>query len=965
MFGMRLSLNMKNVVRKILEASYAPLIGFSSLFALIQPSYADASRVLEHYQTLVQQDLPTNLNMRLPSEDRFKALLDDEEQYFAEVNPVEEADVQGITLELFTCEEVSTDCLLVSISTFRESSSVAQAELQKHQAAAAPITFTPDVQAYLLDGLSTASPSAMSSVIWVQDEQAYIVQFPAEKKSQGLYLARSMALATPFKDTDDLISHTLAEQTASAPEVQNRIIELPADDLVEQWQPLAGHLPPLMEMRLPTQILLLEEDSEKSEYQLEVIATSDSDGLTTSVFTCEATTPDCFLGHFSTISKASASGETAFLQHRERGNSITFGANITAYVLERVEGDAFSPLTSVMWQQDEQYYRVQFPVDARAALLYTAKSMTEGPKIASTNTASGSTVIPDNQASLLTMSTTQPSPLRVLDNASSTTVVAQEPLPEDLDAPESESPELESSSETPEAPSTQVRGVEIVGSTVFTPGDFQPIFEEVGIEPAVSGEENQAVTLPKLNNLANGITQLYVDQGYITSRAVPPESLAEVSEDGIFRIQVIEGSLNAINIEGTRNLQESYILSRLMSGVTTPLRIDRIEEQLRLLQIDPNLASVEATLVPTGTPGLSDLQVNVEEAPPIVAGISADNYSPPRVGSERIGVELGFRNIMGWGDYLSGTYFRSTTGGANVFDFRYTVPLNAMNGTLQFRAAPEENRVTLADFEALGLRGEIQRYGFRYRQPLIRTLNEEFALSVGFDFEKGQTFVFDQEPAPFGIGPDENGISRTSVFTFGQDYVQRDAFGAWALQSQFNFGTGLFDATSNPAPIPDGHFFSWLFQGQRLQRLNDKHLLVLSADLQLTPNTLLPSQQFTIGGGQSVRGFRQNARSGDNGFRLSVEDRITVRRLPSGTPEFQLAPFVDVGYVWNTQGNPNLQPDQTFLAGVGMGAIFEQLFDIEGFSARVDYALPLVYLNDRGTNAQDSGFYFRVNYRTR
>jgi hemolysin activation/secretion protein len=903
--------------------------------------------------------------MRLPSEERFKALLDDEEQYFAEVNPVDEADVQGITLELFTCEGVSINCLLTSISTFREPSSVAQSELQRHQAAAAPITFMPDVQAYLLDGLSTASPSAMSSVIWVQDEQAYIVQFPAEMKSQGLYLARSMALATPFTDTDDSIPHTLAEQTASAPEVQHRIIELPADDLVEQWRPLAGHLPPLMEMRLPTQILLLEEDSEKAEYQLEVIATSDLEGLTTSVFTCEAKTPDCFLGHFSAISGASVSGESNYLRHREQGNSITFGADITAYVLERVERDAFSPLTSVMWQQDEQYYRVQFPVAARAALLYTAKSMTEGPKITSTKTASRSTVIPDNQATSLAMSTTQPSPLRVLDNPSSANRVAQESLPEDLDAPESESPEFESSSEDQEASSIQVRGVEIVGSTVFTPGDFQQIFEEIGIEPAASEAETQTVTLPELNNLANGITQLYVDQGYITSRAVPPESLGEVSEDGIFRIQVIEGSLNDINIMGTRNLQESYILSRLMSGVTTPLRIDRIEEQLRLLQIDPNLASVEATLVPTGTPGQSDLQVNVEEAPPIVAGVSADNYSPPRVGSERIGVELGFRNIMGWGDYLSGTYFRSTTGGANVFDFRYTVPLNAMNGTLQFRAAPEENQVTLADFEALGLRGEIQRYGVRYRQPLIRTLNEEFALSVGFDFERGQTFVFDQEPAPFGIGPDENGVSRTSVFTFGQDYVQRDAFGAWALQSQFNFGTGLFDATSNPAPIPDGHFFSWLVQGQRLQRLNDKHLLVFSADLQLTPNTLLPSQQFTIGGGQSVRGFRQNARSGDNGFRLSVEDCITVRRLPSGTPEFQLAPFVDLGYAWNTRGNPNLQPDQTFLAGVGMGAIFEQLFDIEGFSARVDYALPLVYLNDRGTNAQDSGFYFQVNYRTR
>jgi hypothetical protein len=34
-----------------------------------------------------------------------------------------------------------------------------------------------------------------------------------------------------------------------------------------------------------------------------------------------------------------------------------------------------------------------------------------------------------------------------------------------------------------------------------------------------------------------------------------------------------------------------------------------------------------------------------------------------------------------------------------------------------------------------------------------------------------------------------------------------------------------------------------------VQVLNDDNLLVVQADLQLTPNSLLPSQQFVIGGG--------------------------------------------------------------------------------------------------------------------
>ena len=107
-------------------------------------------------------------------------------------------------------------------------------------------------------------------------------------------------------------------------------------------------------------------------------------------------------------------------------------------------------------------------------------------------------------------------------------------------------------------------------------------------------------------------------------------------------------------------------------------------------------------------------------------------------------------------------------------------------------------------------------------------------------------------PTPFGIGPDEDGVSRTSVFRFGQEYVKQDIQGGWSLRSQFNIGTDFFDATTNDAPIPDSRFFSWFGQVQRIQILGENHLLIIAANLQLTPDSLLASEQFVIGGGQSL-----------------------------------------------------------------------------------------------------------------
>jgi hemolysin activation/secretion protein len=349
----------------------------------------------------------------------------------------------------------------------------------------------------------------------------------------------------------------------------------------------------------------------------------------------------------------------------------------------------------------------------------------------------------------------------------------------------------------------------------------------------------------------------------------------------------------------------------------------------------------------------------VTESKAFTGFVGVDNLSPPSVGSERFGTVLSYRNLTGIGDEVSGSYYHTAQGGSNAFDWSYRAPVNPMNGTVQVRIAPSRGEIVTPQFAPFGIRSQTDLYEISYRQPLIRTPREELALSFGFAIQDGQTFLFQDTPFPFGIGPDAEGNSRTRILKFGQDYVRRDLKGAWALRSQFSFGLDLFNATVNPSPIPDGRFFSWLGQVQRVQRLGTSQLLIAQADLQLAPNSLLPSQQFVIGGGQSVRGYRQNVRSGDNGVRFLLENRITVQRDGAGQSVLQVAPFVNLGAVWNRSSNPNRLPEQNFLAGGGIGLILEPTPQL---SLRLDYALPFVKLDDRGENAQDRGFYFSLGY---
>lgn len=498
-----------------------------------------------------------------------------------------------------------------------------------------------------------------------------------------------------------------------------------------------------------------------------------------------------------------------------------------------------------------------------------------------------------------------------------------------------------------------VQKVLVSGSTILTPQEINTLVEPL---------EGRLVTVLKLRQIADKITEIYLDRGYVTSRAILP---SQNIGDGIVEIKVIEGILGEIQIEGTKRLHNSYIESRIRLGERKPLDSARLEKKLRLLRGNPLFENLEASLRQSEIDGESILIIRVTEKKPLELSMNVDNYSSPSVGSERTGWTALHRNLTGRGDLFVASYntTRLFDDESDVFDFIYNLPINAMNGTLQARVAPNSNRIGQEFLKDFKITGTTDVYEFSYRQPILRNPQQEFALSLGLSYQRTKNFL-DDELFNFADpkNTEDDGINSTTVIRLGQDYVRRDSLGAWALRSQFNIGTGLFDATVRKDPQPDGHFLSWLGQVQRVQRLSNNHLLIVQGDLQLSSTGMLPYQQFIIGGGLSLRGYAQNIRSGDSGLRFSIEDRITVYRDELGLPLIQFTPFIDIGAVWNNGSNPNNEslPDQRFLAGAGIGLIWQILPQVD---LRLDYGLPLIHLDDRRNNAQDSGFYFSVIVR--
>ena len=483
---------------------------------------------------------------------------------------------------------------------------------------------------------------------------------------------------------------------------------------------------------------------------------------------------------------------------------------------------------------------------------------------------------------------------------------------------------------------TKVRRVEVLGSTVFSAAE---------LNAAVASFIGKDATFEDLLAIRAAITDLYTSRGYTTSGAFLP---SQDVTDGVIKIQVVEGELERIEIHGLRHLRSSYVRDRLRLATQSPVNLTRLEAALQLLQRDPLLTKVQAELTAGTATGLSVLNLNLKEAPQITSTLVVENRDSPSIGEVGGTALVTEKDLLGLGDRLSADI--GFTAGVRNYDISYDIPLNARDGTLSLRYANNNNQIIEQPFAPLDINGRDQTYALSFRQPVIRTPNTELALSLSADMRQSQTFLLKNIPFSFSEGP-QNGRARVNAIRFSQDWVKRSPNQTLAARSQFSLGLGVLGATVNNTG-PDGRFFSWVGQVQLVRALAQDTLLIARAGLQLTPNSLLPLEQFSIGGIDTVRGYRQDQQVGDNGFVGSVELRLPIVRDRIGL--IQLAPFLDVGKIWN-HGGANVVPST--LAGAGLGLRW-QIDPV--FSASFDWGIPLNRVNNRGNSLQDNGIYFSI-----
>ena len=372
------------------------------------------------------------------------------------------------------------------------------------------------------------------------------------------------------------------------------------------------------------------------------------------------------------------------------------------------------------------------------------------------------------------------------------------PIPPLPTTPPSPAPpeELLPAPETPkQPPGNNTEETITVTEFIFT---GNTVFSNAELSLLVANLTKRSLPLSRLLQVAADVAQVYADNGYATSGAVIsiPQATRQ-QQQGNVEIKIIEGELEEIQIfnspKSSSRLKQNYIRDRLKLVTSKPLNINRLQEALQLLQINPLIDRVSATLAASSTPGSSILQVTITEADTFTPEIVLANDRTPSVGSFRRGANITEANLLGLGDKIALAY--NNTDGSNEIDVAYQIPWNVRNGTIGFRYNHSANEIIEPPFDDLDINSNSNSYDLSLRQPVIQTIDRQsyrdFTLGLTTSLRDSESTIADL-PSPLAPGANEAGETRVFALRFFQEYTQRNASSVFALRSQFNFGTGCF-----------------------------------------------------------------------------------------------------------------------------------------------------------------------------
>ena len=485
----------------------------------------------------------------------------------------------------------------------------------------------------------------------------------------------------------------------------------------------------------------------------------------------------------------------------------------------------------------------------------------------------------------------------------------------------------------------QITSVKFHGNTVFS--DDQ-------LSAEIATYLNRPIGSDELQSLRHQLTLYYVQRGYINSGVIIPD---QQIIDGELELKVIEGRLDRTEIKGNDRLKTSYVEKRI-GKEQTPLNVNVLQRQLQLLQSQPAIERVQAELVPGHRLGTSVLNLNIEEEQAFFANVHINNHRSPSTGEVRGSVELGSYNVTGNAD--SAVFEYGITEGLNDLSLAYSLPVLANDTSVSLYYDRSDSVIVEAPYDNLDIESESTLFRVGVNYPFPKSVRQKRSIEFMLDRNHTETFLLN-EPYSFSLGA-ENGETKVSAARIAINWLDRDIDQVRALYFRMSSGLDIFGSTTH-RDQPDSRFFSVLGQAQWVKKVFVGET-IFRGDFQFSNDALLPSERFSLGGANTVRGYRENQLVRDNGWLVSLEYRMPIDYFSHNYNQtMKAAVFVDHGKAWNEDSDGS-EPNS--ISSVGFGLRWNAAKNKAAGNLYWGHALRNV---DKGSDdaLQDSGIHFNLS----
>jgi hemolysin activation/secretion protein len=427
--------------------------------------------------------------------------------------------------------------------------------------------------------------------------------------------------------------------------------------------------------------------------------------------------------------------------------------------------------------------------------------------------------------------------------------------------PKVEVEEPEKKKEQPSGVQFHLREVILQGATLFPAKELAPFYQPL---------LNQSVRFDDLNAAAQRIKAYYFSKGYWTTLAFIP---AQDVKDGKVTIQVAEGKMGELKIEGNKWFPKRLIRRYVHVKSGELLNMDRLQKGIQTLDENSDI-EIKAVIDKGEKPQTSDVILKVKDRFPWHLGVSTDNAGTRLTGKSRTSLSLRSSNVLGLNDSLfSNTMITSRSFGQAV---NYEIPVNTYGTTVGFNYSYFAMSLG-KEYKAADIKGYSNTYTPYLSQALFTNESYQASVNAGLQIKcikRSQDLVQtsdDQLRLPY----------------LGFDLSALDRFrGQTSFSPQISFGTQDFlgaSARDHPSAsrAGTGGFFANYTQSlKRIQAMPLKTYLVLKSQFQVPSHTLPSSEQFQLGGINSVRGYPEGDYSADIGASFNADWVCPLTFLP-------------------------------------------------------------------------------------